>query len=124
MSTEYSDLPTAYDASGEPDVYARWEAAGTFAPKARAKGEETFSMLMPPPNANGALHVGHAVGVTLQDLMIRYHRMRGDATVWYPGLDHAGFETQVVFEKVLEKQGKSRFGMDRDEFYRATYEFV
>lgn len=124
MSTDQPELAKAYDASTEPDLYARWEAANTFEPKARTEGERTYSILMPPPNANGALHVGHAVFVTLQDLMVRYHRMRGDATVWYPGLDHAGFETQVVFEKHLEKQGSSRFSMERGEFYNAALAFT
>ncbi len=118
-------LPPQYQPHDhEAELYRRWETAGVFAPPAKRDGETPFSILMPPPNANGALHVGHAVFVTLQDLMVRYHRMKGDATVWFPGLDHAGFETQVVFEKYLEKQGKSRFGMPRDEFYRATMAFV
>lgn len=118
-------LPPQYQPSDhEAELYKRWEDAGVFAPPAKQDGETPFSLLMPPPNANGSLHVGHAVFVTLQDLMVRYHRMKGDATVWFPGLDHAGFETQAVFEKYLEKQGKSRFGMPRDEFYRATMAFV
>ncbi|MEK7184321.1 MAG: class I tRNA ligase family protein [Patescibacteria group bacterium] len=118
-------LPPQYQPSDhEGPIYQAWERAGVFLPPPRTEGEKTFSILMPPPNANGSLHVGHAVFVTLQDLMVRYHRMKGDATVWFPGLDHAGFETQVVFEKFLEKQGKSRFGMARDEFYDATMAFT
>jgi valyl-tRNA synthetase len=105
-------------------IYAAWEQAGVFSPPDKVVGEKTFSILMPPPNANGSLHVGHGVFITLQDLMVRYHRMKGDATVWFPGLDHAGFETQVVFEKFLEKQGKSRFQMPRDEFYAETLAFT
>lgn len=110
----------------EQSIYKLWEEAGVFSPSDRPqnKKEKTFSILMPPPNANGSLHVGHSVFVTLQDLMIRYHRMQGEATVWFPGLDHAGFETQVVFEKYLEKQGRSRFQMERDEFYEATLKFT
>ena len=73
---------------------------------------------MPPPNANGSLHVGHALFVTLQDLLIRYKRMRGFKTLWLPGADHAGFETQLVYEKNLEKESRSRFKMEREDFYK------
>jgi len=79
---------------------------------------------MPPPNANAPLHVGHAVFVTLQDIMIRYHRMRGDKTLWLPGADHAGFETQVVFDKKLEKEGRSRFKIPPDQLYKEMLEFT
>lgn len=108
----------------EDKIYKLWEDAKVFAPKEKTPQEETFSIVMPPPNANGSLHVGHAVFVTLEDLMVRYHRMKGDATVWLPGLDHAGFETQVVFEKYLEKQGESRFNMSREELYDRTLAFT
>ena len=119
------ELPPRYNPEEvEGALYERWEKSGAFAPPVKEDGETTFSILMPPTNANGSLHVGHAVGGTLQDLMIRYHRMRGDATVWLPGLDHAGFETQVVFEKVLEKEGTSRFELDRDDFYQRTMDFT
>jgi len=64
---------------------------------------------MPPPNANGSLHLGHALTMTIEDIMTRYQRLRGLKTLWLPGADHAGFETQVVFEKQLEKKGTSRF---------------
>jgi len=79
---------------------------------------------MPPPNANGSLHVGHALFVTIQDLLIRFKRMRGFKTLWLPGADHAGFETQLVYEKKLEKEGRSRFKMDREEFYKETLAFT
>ena len=79
---------------------------------------------MPPPNANGSLHIGHAVFVTLQDIMIRYMRMRGRKTLWVPGADHAGFETQVVFDKKLEKEGRSRFKIPREELYAEMFEFT
>ena len=79
---------------------------------------------MPPPNANGALHLGHAVFVTLQDIMIRFQRMRGRKTLWLPGADHAGFETQVVFDKKLEKEGRNRFQIPRDELFREMLDFT
>ncbi len=105
----------------EPNIYAMWESAGVFRPK----GEGTpYSIVMPPPNANGNLHVGHALGSALQDILVRYHRMKGDDAVFIPGADHAGFETWVVYERELEKQGKTRFDYSRDELYAQVWNFV
>lgn len=105
----------------EPNIYAMWESAGVFRPK----GEGTpYSIVMPPPNANGNLHVGHALGSALQDILVRYHRMKGDNAVFIPGADHAGFETWVVYERELEKQGKTRFDYSRDELYAQVWDFV
>lgn len=105
----------------EPNIYAMWESAGVFRPK----GESTpYSIVMPPPNANGNLHVGHALGSALQDILVRYHRMKGDDAVFIPGADHAGFETWVVYERELEKQGKTRFDYSRDELYAQVWDFV
>jgi valyl-tRNA synthetase len=101
----------------EPAIYKKWAESGYFSPDNLPKlpnGEartEAYTIIMPPPNANGSLHAGHAVFVTLEDLLIRYNRMRGKKTLWLPGADHAGFETQVVYEKKLEKEGRTRFGM-------------
>lgn len=109
----------------EPAIYQKWLESGYFNPD-NLPGErpESYSIIMPPPNANGSLHVGHALFVTLQDLLIRYKRMRGYKTLWLPGADHAGFETQLVYEKILEKEGRSRFKMERSEFYRETLAFT
>ena len=95
----------------EKAIYELWEKSGFFNPD-NLPGErsEAFSIVMPPPNANGSLHAGHALFVTLQDIMMRFERMRGKKAVWFPGADHAGFETQVVYEKKLEKEGRSRQG--------------
>ncbi|OGL67736.1 valine--tRNA ligase [Candidatus Uhrbacteria bacterium RIFCSPHIGHO2_12_FULL_47_11] len=79
---------------------------------------------MPPPNSNGSLHIGHAVFVTLQDIMTRFHRMRGDKTLWLPGADHAGFETQVVYQKKLEKEGRNWFTIPRAELYQEILDFT
>ena len=79
---------------------------------------------MPPANANGSLHAGHGLVMTIEDIMTRYKRMRGFKTLWLPGLDHAGFETQVVYEKKLEKEGRSRFGMDPKELYKEILDFT
>ena len=106
----------------EKKLYSTWESKGYFKPEINPEGEP-YSIIMPPPNANGSLHLGHAVFVTLEDIMTRYARMQGKAALWLPGADHGGFETQIVFEKKLEKEGKSRFGMDRNELYRMMWDF-
>lgn len=114
----------------ESNIYKLWEESGFFNPDVCVeKGvteadAEPFSIVMPPPNANGSLHAGHALFVTIQDIMIRYNRMKGRKTVWFPGADHAGFETQTVYEKKLEKEGRSRFGMDPKELYKEILEFT
>ena len=120
-----------YDpAAHEADLYKKWEESGYFDPDVCVeKGvtdadAETFSIVMPPPNANASLHAGHALFVTVEDIMIRYARMRGKRTLWLPGSDHAGFETQVVYEKKLEKEGRSRFQMTREELYKEIWDFV
>ncbi len=86
--------------------------------------QQPFSIIMPPPNANDPLHVGHAMFISIEDILIRYHRMKGDDTIWIPGTDHAGIETQFVFEKKLAKQGKSRFNFDRDTLYKMIWDYV
>ena len=105
----------------EPEIYALWETSGTFAPTGKG---EPYSIVMPPPNANGNLHVGHAYMIPIEDILTRYYRMRGRDTIWIPGADHAGFETWVVFERALEKQGKTRFDFSREELYQMTWDFV
>ncbi len=109
----------------EEAIYAQWEAAGAFTPQAASTNEskEPFSILMPPPNANASLHAGHAMYV-IQDIMTRFKRMQGHPTVWFPGTDHAGFETQFVYEKHLKKEKKSRFQFDRETLYANIFEFV
>ena len=82
-----------------------------------------FTVILPPPNANADLHLGHAMYV-VEDIMIRYHRMKGDPTLWLPGADHAGFETQYVYEKYLAKEDKSRFDFDRETLYKNIWDFV
>ena len=114
----------------EGKTYALWESSGYFNPDTcitdgiADANAEPFSIIMPPPNANGSLHAGHALFVTLEDIMIRFARMQGKRTLWYPGADHAGFETQVVYEKKLQKEGRSRFGMDPKELYKEILDFT
>ena len=109
----------------EKKIYQLWEKSGYLNPdKLPQKKGKPFCIIMPPPNANAPLHIGHGVFVTLQDLMIRYQRMKGKKTLWLPGTDHAGFETQVVFEKELAKQGKSGLEMSQKEFYNAVWQYT
>ncbi len=106
----HKDFDQPYDQHIEDKIYKQWEKSGFFAPEhLPGKRDESFCIIMPPTNANGSLHVGHAVGMTLEDLMVRYYRLKGKKVLWLPGADHAGFETQVVYEKKLEKEGTSRF---------------
>ncbi len=121
------DMAAAYTAADvEHRIYKQWEDSGYFNPDNLPYPEdaETYTVIMPPPNANAPMHVGHALFVTIEDILVRYNRMQGKRTLWFPGTDHAGFETQVVFEKKLEKEDRSRFQMQRDEFYREIYDFV
>lgn len=109
----------------EKEIYKQWDDSGFFNPdKLPARHEKPFTIVMPPPNANGSLHVGHALFIAIQDVMTRYKRMQGYKALWIPGADHAGFETQVVYEKKLEKEGRSRFGMDPQELYKEIYDFT
>jgi len=115
-----------YDpASTEASIYKKWEESGYFNPE-NLPGERTepFTIIMPPPNANGSLHAGHALFVTLQDIMVRFARMQGKKALWLPGADHAGFETQVVYEKQLEKEGRSRFQMEPEDLYKEILAFT
>ena len=107
----------------EPDVYALWEKSGAFIPNNNKKAEN-YTIVMPPPNANGNLHIGHGLTIALEDILTRYHRLKGDNTWYIPGADHAGFETWVVYERYLESQGKSRFDYTRDELYSQVWNFV
>ncbi len=121
------ELPKAYNpAEGEQKIYKLWEESGYFNPDnlPDAEKREPYTIIMPPPNANAPSHVGHALGYTIQDILIRYNRMKGKRALWLPGTDHAGFESQVVFEKKLEKEGRSRFKMEREEFYKEIWDYV
>ncbi|MFH0979393.1 MAG: valine--tRNA ligase [Candidatus Roizmanbacteria bacterium] len=103
----------------EEKIYREWEEKGLLSTKIG----RPFTILMPPPNANASLHAGHGM-YTVEDIMIRYKRLRGYASLWIPGTDHAGFETQYVYEKYLAKQGKSRFDFNRQTLYENIHKFV
>jgi valyl-tRNA synthetase len=118
------ELPPQYDSKAvEKPVYEKWIASGAFhaVPDGRAG---RFSMVIPPPNVTGALHLGHGINGTIQDILTRYHRMKGDNTLWMPGIDHAGIATQAVVEKtIFEKEKKSRHDLGREELVRRIWEW-
>lgn len=106
----------------EPEIYGFWEQNHCFEATLDTK-KEPFCIIFPPPNANAELHLGHAMYV-YEDIMVRYNKLIGKSVLWVPGFDHAGFETQFVFEKHLKKQGKSRFNYDRETLYKMIWDFV
>ena len=120
------ELPSQYNAKEVEDkIYRLWEKSGFFNPdKLPSRHKKSFTIIMPPPNANGSLHIGHALFVTLEDIMIRYNRMKGRRALWLPGADHAGFETQTVFDKKLEKEGRNRFQIPPEQLYKEMLEFT
>ena len=110
---------TFQPAQFEADLYNYWEKSGLLTPTSG----KPYTILMPPPNANASLHAGHGM-YAVEDIVIRYKRLRGYASLWIPGLDHAGIETQYVYEKYLAKQGKSRMDFDRQTLYNDIFKFV
>lgn len=115
-------LPKVYEpAKYEADIYALWEKSQAFQPNKTGK---SYAVVVPPPNANGNMHLGTAMTIGLEDIAVRYHRLKGDNALLLPGADHAGFETQVVYERQLAKEGKSRFDFTREQLYRGIWDFV
>lgn len=116
------NLPKTYEPSRyEADIYALWEKTGAFKPAGKGK---PYAIVMPPPNANANLHIGYSLNVACEDIPARYRRLRGDNVLLLPGADHAGFETQSVYEKHLAKEGKSRFDFSREDLYQQIWDFV
>ncbi len=115
-----------YDAAAvEPAIYERWLASGAFAPAVSApRGARRFVITMPPPNVTGALHIGHALTVIVEDVMIRYHRMRGDDTLWVPGVDHASIGAQFVLDKIIAEEGESRATLGRERYLERMWQFM
>ena len=115
-------LTKTYDPNQyEPNIYAMWETSGVFAPKGKG---EPYSIVMPPANANGNLHLGHALTIGIEDILARYYRLKGRDVIYIPGEDHAGLETWVVYERELEKKGQSRFDFSREQIYSQVWDFV
>ena len=114
-----------YDPSlTEKKIYKAWERAKAFRPaEKKPRGKKSFSIVIPPPNVTGSLHMGHALNASMQDSLIRYHRMKGDDTVWLPGMDHAGIATQNVVEKQLKKEGLTRHDLGRAKFIERVWQW-
>jgi len=116
-----TDLASAYDPTGiEPAVSEQWLASDCFAPQ---QGDESYCIVIPPPNVTGSLHMGHAFSYTLQDILIRWQRMQGRQTLWQPGTDHAGIATQMVVERLLDREGVHRRELGRDRFLDRVWEW-
>ncbi|KAK4776247.1 hypothetical protein SAY87_024208 [Trapa incisa] len=116
------EMAKSFDFTSEERIYSWWESQGYFKPNSD-KGGDPFVISMPPPNVTGSLHMGHAMFVTLEDILVRYHRMKGRPTLWVPGTDHAGIATQLVVERMLATEGKKRVDMTRDEFTNQVWEW-
>ncbi|MGL4985532.1 MAG: valine--tRNA ligase [Treponemataceae bacterium] len=123
------ELEKAYNPKDFEDrIYARWENEGYFLPKSDEKSpihstkkSKSFVVVIPPPNVTGVLHMGHGLNNTLQDIVVRYHRMKGENTLWVPGTDHAGIATHNVVERRLKAEGKSRHDLGREDFIKKTW---
>lgn len=123
-ATKIDNLPTVYDAKEtEESIYKFWEQGGFFKADAQSK-KPAYSIVIPPPNVTGVLHMGHALDETLQDILIRYHRMAGYEALWMPGTDHAGIATQNVVEKKLREKGLSRYDLGREKFLEETWKWA
>ena len=126
---EEAAFAATYDPAGEPALYARWLEAGAFEPRpARREGSADdpprFSLVMPPPNVTGVLHSGHAMDNQIPDVIVRFHRMRGDAVEWMPGMDHAGIATHARVEALLRDEGASRQEIGRERFLERAWAFA
>ena len=123
-NSQIQNMATTYEAREiETDIYKFWEDNECFKADAKSK-KEPYSIVIPPPNVTGVLHMGHALDGTLQDILTRYHRMRGYEALWLPGCDHAGIATQNVVEKQLAKEGKTRHDLGREEFVKITWDWA
>ncbi len=115
------DIPFNAD-EDETRLYAGWETSGVFTPDPTDPADP-YTIMMPPPNVTGSLHMGHALNTTLQDILIRYHRMKGKNTLWQPGTDHAGIATQMLVERQLDGEGKNRRTMGREKFLERVWQW-
>ena len=118
-----TELPKHFEPAGcERRIYAGWEQAGAFAAHP-ARDAAPYTIMIPPPNVTGSLHVGHALTMTLQDIFVRYRRMQGRDVLWQPGTDHAGIATQMVVERLLDAEKTSRKQIGRDAFLHRVWQW-
>ena len=118
MNMEKTFNPTAV----EDRLYKMWEDSGAFTPE-RVPGKKPFTVMMPPPNITGQLHMGHAMDEVPTDILIRYHRLKGDPTLWLPGTDHASIATEVKIVDALKKEGLTKKDLGREEFLRRAWQW-
>ena len=106
----------------ESEIYEMWEKSGYFKPNGKVDAKP-FTIVMPPPNVTGQLHMGHAMDATLQDILIRFKRMQGFDTLWVPGVDHAGIATQIKVDEELRKEGLTRYDLGREKFLERVWDW-
>jgi valyl-tRNA synthetase len=125
-TTARPELAPRYEpAAVEPGIYDRWLAAGAFTPPGEPPpGADRFVIIQPPPNVTGALHLGHALTATVEDIMVRYHRMRGDDTLWLPGVDHASIAAQFVLDRIIAAEGETRASLGRERYLERMWRFM
>ena len=124
QTDRFAEMPRAYEPQRtERRIYDFWNDGGYFTPEID-RGKQPFTVIMPPPNVTGELHMGHALTIALEDLMVRWHRMLGEPTLYLPGSDHAGIATQVVVERMLAGDGVTRHDLGRDGFVERVWEWV
>src|SRR3954469_23529136 len=122
--TQRAEMPRAYDpAAVEAPMYERWEQSGAFTPSTDPE-REPYTVIMPPPNLTGELHLGHAMMDTVEDILVRWRRMQGRATLWLPGVDHAAIAVHTLIERQLAAEGLNRRDIGREAFLERTWEFV
>ena len=123
-NSDIQNLPTQYEArETEKEIYKFWEDNSCFRADNTSQ-KPAYSIVIPPPNVTGILHMGHALDETLQDVLVRYNRMQQKEVLWMPGCDHAGIATQNVVEKQLAKEGKTRHDLGREEFLKVTWDWA
>src|SRR4030042_5937263 len=123
MARGQKDIPKSYDPKQiESKLYDFWMERGYFTPKIDLK-KKPFIIIMPPPNVTGELHLGTALAAIIEDIMTRWHRMKGDPTLWLPGSDHAGIAGQNVVEQLLAKEGLTRHDLGREKFLQRMWEW-
>ncbi|MFN7210816.1 MAG: class I tRNA ligase family protein, partial [Aggregatilineales bacterium] len=124
MPKNVQEMPKTFDYhEAEPRLYRYWEQNGWFKPECAPPDAKPFVIAIPPPNVTGELHLGHAMFVSVEDLMIRYERMRGKAALWIPGTDHAGIATQLMVERLLQEEGTSREAIGREAFLERAWQW-
>jgi valyl-tRNA synthetase len=126
MTETRRELAPRYDpAAVEPEIYGRWMAGGAFTPaETPPPGSDRFVIIQPPPNVTGALHLGHALTAFVEDILVRFHRMRGDDTLWLPGVDHASIAAQFVLDRILADEGESRASLGRERYLERMWQFM